>query len=57
MIKTITFNTTKPQKPSTGDVYYDSTKNRNYIFDGGRWKELITTGKNKERLRKIKNIF
>jgi len=74
MIKTITeltanglwksvtsINTIKPTNPNTGDIYYDSTKNRNYVFDGGNWKELKVTGKdamfNRKRMRKINNIF
>ncbi len=73
MIKTITelssniwepvtsINSIKSTNPNTGDIYYDSTKNRNYVFDGGNWKELRVYAKdalnNKKRMRKIKNIF
>ncbi len=73
MIKTITelssniwepvtsINSIKSNNPNTGDIYYDSTKNRNYVFDGGNWKELRVYAKdalnNEKRMRKIKNIF
>lgn len=74
MIKTITelaanglwqsvnsINTVKQNNPTTGDIYYDTTKNRNYVFDSGTWKELKVHGGNalfnKERMRKINNIF
>lgn len=56
-----TINTIKPISPVTGDIYYDSTANRNYVFDGGNWKELKVTSKdiifNRKRMRKINNIF
>ena len=74
MIKTITelvsnglwesvnsINTFKSNNPSTGDIYYDVSKNRNYMFDGSNWKELKVSGKNalfnKARMRKINSIF
>lgn len=74
MIKTITelnskgifepitsITASKSNNPSTGDIYYDTTKNRICVFDGGVWKELKVSGKNalfnKERMRKVKNIF
>lgn len=54
-------NTVKPNNPNTGDIYYDTSKNRNYVFDGVTWKELVVSGKNalfnEERMRKINNIF
>ena len=73
MIKTITelvkniwepvnsINSIKSQTPSTGDVFYDTNKNRTYMFDGSNWKELIVSSKdvefNKKRMRKINKIF
>ena len=74
MIKTITelasnglwksvnsINTFKSNNPSTGDIYYDASKNRNYMFDGINWRELKVSSRNacfnKERMRKINNIF
>ena len=66
MITTITelasnINTVKPNSPSTGDIYYDITSNRNYVFDGGTWKELKVHSKNalfnRERMRKIERLF
>lgn len=74
MIKTITeltsegvfetfssLSNVKTNNPSPGDIYYDTTKNRICVFDGGFWKELKVSGKNalfnRERMRKIKNIF
>ena len=73
MIKTITelvsniwepvnsINSIKSNNPNTGDIYYDPTKNRNYVFDGSNWNELRVYAKdalnNKKRMRKIKNIF
>ena len=54
-------NNIKPTNPNTGDIYYDSTKNRNYLFDGSDWKELKVTDKNalfnRDRMEKINNIF
>ena len=74
MIKTITeltknvwepvtsINTIKYKIPSTGDVFYDTNKSRNYVFDGTNyWKELIISSKdgefNKRRKEKIKRLF
>ena len=54
-------NTVKPNNPATGDIYYDSTTNRSYVFDNTVWKELKVSGKNalfnRERMRKIKRLF
>ena len=73
MIKTITeltknvwepvtsINTIKSQTPSTGDVFYDTNKNRTYMFDGTNWKKLAISSKdgefNKRRKEKIKRLF
>lgn len=47
--------------PVTGDIYYDSTANRIYVFDNTVWKGLKVSGKNalfnRERMRKIKRLF
>lgn len=62
LFETITLmNTTIPSNPFTGDIYHDTTKNKNYYFDGTNWKELVIRSKdgefNKKRMRKINNIF
>lgn len=57
----ISMNTTPSNNPSVGHIYYDTTKKRNYYFDGTNWKELVISSKdgelNKKRMRKINNIF
>jgi hypothetical protein len=48
-------------RPNLGDIYYDTSIGKIFVFDSGKWKQLNVYGKdyyfNEKRKYKIKKIF
>lgn len=54
-------STDKPNSPNLGDIFYDTSIGRIFVFDSGNWKQVNVYSKNVylncKRKNKIKNIF
>lgn len=54
-------STDRPNSPNLGDIFYDTSIGRIFVFDSGKWKQLNVYSKdvflNRKRKNKIKNIF